>query len=154
MLLCNRSDFVYGAYHTTNSVVVSTANAVKMKNVLDRILEVKGDRSTSSFARALGMRQQTIDGYLRGQRKLSVEFVNRICCSFGVSADWLLGFTDDRAGHSAPAVDSVAARRVADLEAEVGRLRAANDALLQAFSNVGKGAHGVSVPRSARATGA
>lgn len=124
------------------------------KIFLGRLKELKGARSVTAFANDCGIPQQTMANYCKGERVPGFNALYQICTANVVSADWLLGFTDDRAGHSAPAVDSVAARRVADLEAEVGRLRAANDALLQAFSNVGKGAHGVSVPRSARATGA
>lgn len=37
------------------------------------------------------MTQQTVDLYLKGERKPSLEFIYNICSSFGVSADWLLG---------------------------------------------------------------
>jgi len=65
-----------------------------MYNFLDRVEEVKKDLNTSAFARVLGMGQKTVDFYLKGERKPSVEFVVNICSKFGVSADWLLGLPD------------------------------------------------------------
>lgn len=67
-----------------------------MYNFLKRVEEVKNSLSTSAFARELGMGQKTVDFYLRGERKPSVEFVVNICSKFGVSSDWLLGLSDDK----------------------------------------------------------
>ena len=42
------------------------------------------------------MQQKTVDLYLKGERKPSVEFIKSICTRFGVSADWLLGLSQSR----------------------------------------------------------
>lgn len=107
----------------------------KMKKILTRVLECKGDRSAASFARMLDMRQQTVDNYLTGRRKFSVEFLASICCSCGVSADWLLGFTDDRTGTAAPATDPA----MAEKDAEIERLRGEISGLRYALDAVGGG---------------
>lgn len=48
------------------------------------------------------MGQKTVDFYLRGERKPSVEFILNICSKFNVSADWLLGLPE-RGGSAAQA---------------------------------------------------
>ena len=37
------------------------------------------------------MTQQTVDLYLKGARKPSLEFVFRLCKAYNVSSDWLIG---------------------------------------------------------------
>ena len=58
---------------------------------LMRLKELQGDESVSAFARRLAMPQNTLDCYMRGTRKPSVELLTRVCDTCGVSADWLLG---------------------------------------------------------------
>ena len=58
---------------------------------LVRLKELQGDESVSAFARRLAMPQNTLDCYMRGTRKPSVELLTRVCDTCGVSADWLLG---------------------------------------------------------------
>lgn len=59
--------------------------------VLDRIKrEMKGD-SVYAFAKKLGISQQTADCYINGKRKLSLDFVYRVCSVCGCSADEILG---------------------------------------------------------------
>lgn len=62
-----------------------------MFNFLKRVSEVQNGMATMAFAKKLGMNQKTVDLYVKGERKPSVEFVRNICSTFGVSADWLLG---------------------------------------------------------------
>ncbi len=58
---------------------------------LMRLKELQGGESVSAFARRLAMPQNTLDCYMRGTRKPSVELLTRVCDTCGVSADWLLG---------------------------------------------------------------
>ena len=58
---------------------------------LMRLKELQGDESVSAFARRLAMPQNTLDCYMRGTRKPSVELLTRVCDTCAVSADWLLG---------------------------------------------------------------
>ena len=110
-----------------------------MKKVIERILELKGGRSASAFARALGMRQQTVDNYLSSRRKMSLEFVYSVCCRCHVSCDWLLGFTDERTGSAAPVTDEDAAKRIEELEAECSRLRGKIEGMEYALAALGEG---------------
>lgn len=76
-----------------------------MFNFLSRVAEVQNGMNTSAFARQIGMNQKTIDLYMKGERKPSVDFVLNICSTFKVSADWLLGLSEER-GKTATVVDA------------------------------------------------
>lgn len=65
-----------------------------MLKFLERVSEVQNGMATLAFAKKLGMNQKTVDMYVKGERKPSVEFVRNICSNFGVSADWLLGLSE------------------------------------------------------------
>lgn len=67
------------------------------KLLIKRIKELQGEKSVSALARYLEMPQKTVDTYINGDRKPSVEFIMRVCSKFKVSSDWLLGLTDLRA---------------------------------------------------------
>lgn len=75
-----------------------------MLKFLERVSEVQNGMATLAFAKRLGMNQKTVDMYVKGERKPSVEFVRNICSNFGVSADWLLGLS----GNLSTAVDKSA----------------------------------------------
>lgn len=62
-----------------------------MKNFLERLNECRNGMSVSAFARFLGMNQKTLDLYVKGERKPSVDLVLAVCSKCGRSADWLLG---------------------------------------------------------------
>lgn len=46
------------------------------------------------------MTQQTVDQYLKGKNKPSLEFIMNICTVFTVSSDWLLGLPTAGGGPS------------------------------------------------------
>ena len=73
------------------------------KLFLSRLKELQGSNSVPAFARYLEMPQKTVDTYIKDQRKPSVEFVVRVCSKCGVSADWLLGLSEDRGGSQSAA---------------------------------------------------
>ena len=64
-----------------------------MKNFLERLNKCRNGASVSSFARQLGLNQKTVDLYVKGERKPSVELVVAVCSSCCCSADWLLGLS-------------------------------------------------------------
>ena len=61
------------------------------------------------------MQQSTLDLYLKGKRKPSVEFVYCVCRRCGVSADWLLGLSEDGGPQAQDAALSALRNEVADL---------------------------------------
>lgn len=96
-----------------------------MKKILARInLCKEEDESTASFARRIGVSQQTTHNYLSGGRKISLEFINSICCNCQVSADWLLGYTDERTGTAAPVADAALTKRIEELELALAKANA------------------------------
>lgn len=64
-----------------------------MKNFLERLQECQNGMSVSAFARFLGLNQKTLDLYMKGERKPSVELILAVCSKCGRSADWLLGLS-------------------------------------------------------------
>ena len=95
-----------------------------MKKFLSRLKEVKGEESVTSFARRIGMTQQTVDNYISGRQKPSMAFLYNICCNASVSADWLLGFTDSRTGTCAPVADAAITERIKELELDLAKANA------------------------------
>lgn len=96
----------------------------KMKKVLERIISLKDADSTAEFARTVGLHPQTVDNYLSEKRKISLEFIIRVCQNCNVSADWVLGFSSDRRGTSAPPSSLELQTLVSELQAENARLNA------------------------------
>lgn len=66
------------------------------KTVVRRIKELLGSNTETSMAKFLGIPQVTLNYCLAGKRKPSLELIFHICDKYKVSADWLLGLTDDR----------------------------------------------------------
>ena len=62
-----------------------------MQKFLERLNECRNGMSVSAFSRLLGLNQKTLDLYIKGERKPSVELVLAVCSKCGRSADWLLG---------------------------------------------------------------
>ena len=60
--------------------------------VKDRLIELQGHRTAEQFGKDLGVSRQTINYWLKGERKPSAEIIKTICEKESVSADWLLGF--------------------------------------------------------------
>ena len=61
-----------------------------------RLRDLQGEESVSAFARRLQIKQQTLDACIKGQRKPSAELIYKVACNCHVSADWLLGLSDQR----------------------------------------------------------
>lgn len=66
------------------------------KTVVRRIKELLGSNTETSMAKFLGIPQVTLNYCLAGKRKPSLELIFHICDKYKVSADWLLGLSDDR----------------------------------------------------------
>lgn len=94
-----------------------------MKVTLERIKAVVGDLSVNSLAKTLGMAQTTLNAYLNGKHKITIELVKQISATFGVSADWLLGLTDERGGSETAAEGADDGARIKAVEAENAALK-------------------------------
>ena len=78
-----------------------------MENFFSRLKQLKGERSTTAFARDAGIQQQNMDRYLKG-REPTLSAIIQLCRGLGVSADWLLGLAD-KGGGSVSATNSTVA---------------------------------------------
>jgi hypothetical protein len=74
------------------------------------------DESINSFAQRIGVSQQTTHNYLSESRRIPLSFIISVCCNCQVSADWLLGFTNERTGTAAPVADAALTERIKELE--------------------------------------
>ena len=66
----------------------------KMKIIFVRIQSLLRGRSGTQFAKDCGVKQQTMDNYIRGDRIPTVENLLKICTTNGVSMDWICGLVD------------------------------------------------------------
>ena len=103
-----------------------------MSIFVTRLNELRGSSSVSAFARRAEIPQPSMDKYLKG-RSPSIEILIRLACRFGVTSDWLLGLTDERAPGATVTTDA----RIVELERKVIRLEGENSALQKALAIVG-----------------
>jgi transcriptional regulator with XRE-family HTH domain len=61
-------------------------------DMIERVIEFMKSRglNPSSLSRGIGMPQKTVNNYLSGRRKLSLEFIAKLGGSFGLNLDWLI----------------------------------------------------------------
>ena len=114
-------------------------SAENFEKFLERLNSLRGERSVVSFARDCGIPQQTMANYCKGERIPSLEAFERLCYANVVSADWLLGFTNDRHGTAAPVTNPVLEAKLAEKDAEIARLNGVIEGLRLAFATTGKG---------------
>ncbi len=64
---------------------------------LPRLKDLREDRDLkqSDIAEILNMKQQQYSNYERGNRPLPIEHLVTLCKFYNVSADFILGFTDE-----------------------------------------------------------
>ena len=92
-----------------------------MKKFSDRLKELRGTRSQSEVADLLGIKQNAWSRYELGAATPGADMLIQICTTFGVSADWLLGLSDDRGGVS-PSEASELVTQIKSLESRVRSL--------------------------------
>ena len=103
------------------------------KSFGERLKELRGNLSQEDFALKIGTKQTTLSNWERGFREPNFSGLVLISTSCGVSSDWLLGLTDERAPGGTDASDA----RIAELEKKIIRLEGENAALQKALSIVG-----------------
>lgn len=99
------------------------------KSFGERLKELRGDLSQDDFALKIGTKQTTLSNWERGFREPNYSGLVLIANSCGVSADWLLGLTDERVP-GATGMNQALLRENHDLKVE-------NEALKQALAIVG-----------------
>ena len=68
-----------------------------MKNYKERIRNIREDKDIQQeiIAKLLDTTQSNYSKYERGERKLSIEDLIKLCIYYNLSADYILGFTDE-----------------------------------------------------------
>jgi len=107
-----------------------------MKQVADRIKELRGSLTQAQAAEKLGFTQQAWARYESGACEPNAKTIKQLCVVFGTTADWLLGLSGESADAKAAVV---ASSRIAELEAENARLRGEVQGLRFALEAVSKG---------------
>lgn len=112
--------------------------AENLEKFFERLNSLRNDRTVVGFARDCGIPQQTMANYCKGERIPSLEAFEKLCSANVVSADWMLGFTEDRTGTSAPATNATYSKRIEELEAELTKCKGEIDGLRFALKALGK----------------
>lgn len=90
-----------------------------------RLRELRGNLSQEDFANIIGTKQTTLSNWERGFREPNFSGLALISTSCEVSADWLLGLSDERGGVSSAVGDAEKARmanKIRELEIKVATL--------------------------------
>ena len=61
-----------------------------------RLKELRGQMSQAEFGSRIGVSRGSISYYENGTRTADIEILDKICQTYGVSADWLLGLSNVR----------------------------------------------------------
>lgn len=112
---------------------------INFEKYFERLEMLKGSKNTSQFANFCKIPQPTMHQYLNRRSLPGIEAIMKICIAKVISADWLLGFTDDPKGTAAPATDPALAALIAEKDAEIARLKGKIEGLELAFTATGKG---------------
>lgn len=108
-----------------NFCIISTV--VFMNRIRD--LRIESGLKQEDLAGQLSVRRQTISRYETGTLDLDTDTIRRLCEIFGVTADYLLGFSTQRR----PEISDADAAVVAAYHAAPESVRAGIDALLQPY---------------------
>ena len=103
----------------------------------DRLKTARGDETQASFAKRLGISQVAYSRYESGQREPSLDCLYQIGLLTGVSADWLLGLTEERsAARGAGASEADWRSRARAAEAKLERVSRALAHALKGFEEL------------------
>ena len=93
--------------------------------------------SENELARRLGISQSTLNGYTLGKRTPSYEFAETVLNAFSdISAEWLLRGKGSMYISDIPSTDHDDSDEILDLKAEITRLRAEREELLQRITEL------------------
>ena len=106
------------------------------KNFTARLRELRGFVNQTNFARKFGVKQTTYSCWEMGTREPSITMLTKIISDSNVSADWLLGLSDDRNGKISTMPDPTLTAKIAELESEITRLKGENAGLRHALEVV------------------
>ena len=107
-----------------------------MTIVIERLKTLLAERGTSvsEFARFIGLKQPTLNNYLKGDRTPTIDSIVMICNKCCISSDWLLGISNDRSAETKTIIGMKS--RVADLKVSAQTVSNNADALLKSITEM------------------
>ena len=100
----------------------------KPTSIGEKMKEIRGEMSQRQASELVGIKPQNWNVYEKDQSVPGAEVVIKLCQTFNVSADWLLGLSDDRGGSAAPAQQKIIAAQP-DILREIRELKKRVNAL-------------------------
>ena len=70
-----------------------------------RVLRVEKNLTQKELAVRMGIARSSVSAYEKNQKYPSIDVLVKICQVFGVSADYLLGFSDDQSFNTSTLTD-------------------------------------------------
>lgn len=101
-----------------------------------RLKELRGVSSKINFSRKIGVKPTTYCAWENDTKMPAASAIASIANLIGVSADWLLGLSDDRNGRVSTTPDPTFSAKIAELETEITRLKGENAGLRHALEVV------------------
>jgi len=68
-----------------------------MDAILEKIIEIADGKCAAEVARIVGLPKRTVENYMWGYRKMSVEFVQKFCETFKVTPNRVFGYPESPA---------------------------------------------------------
>jgi transcriptional regulator with XRE-family HTH domain len=106
------------------------------KKFTARLRELRGFVNQTTFARKFGVKQTTYSCWELGTREPPITMLTKIISDSNISADWLLGLSDDRNGKISTMPNPTLTAKIAELESEITRLKGENAGLRHALEVV------------------
>ena len=104
----------------------------------ERLLELRGDMTQAECAHKLGLLQQTYARWETGDRQPKLQDLVALASHFGVSTDWLLGVSNDRASVSSASQNGVK-RKIAQLKSNAEEIAMTAQELLARIDKMERG---------------
>ena len=95
-------------------------------SLASRLRELRGVQSQTEFSAKIGVKQTSYSSWERGVKDPAAQTLAKIASTFGVSADWLLGLSDERG----QAQSTVRAAKPSFPLKNLGRVQSSSDAAL------------------------
>lgn len=102
-----------------------------LKIFSDRLKSARGEQSQSAAAAALGLSPMRLSNYESGKREPDLATLKRIVENYGVSADWLIGVTDNPSIDRGGVTNTATAKGAGAQAAAGGSIQSANEKLLR-----------------------
>lgn len=104
---------------------------------ISRLKTLLDGKSEYNYAPKLGVAQQSLNKYMKGETKPPIELLINAASLFGVSTDWLLGLSDESPQPSTSITPSLNAR-LEDVRRNAAEATASINALQSAIEKLNK----------------